>query len=90
MTGEQANALTHAFLIARDQARKNNVTLNVIGPGPVPEIESLEIAVEQCKHGTAWQERETASLQDIAESVAFLCSEAGSYISGAVLPFRYH
>jgi len=60
-----------------------------IGPGPVGPIESLDLAVEQCEHGPAWQGRRTASPQDIAEGVAFLCSEAGNFISGAVIPFMY-
>ena len=82
-------ARTHALLIARDSAWKKNVTVNTIGPGPVTQIESLELAIEQCEHGSAWRDRGTTSPQDIAETVAFLCSEAGNFISGAVLPFMY-
>ena len=75
--------------LARDEAWRNGVTLNVIGPGPVPEMESVEEAVEQCDHGPAWRERSTASPQDVAEGVAFLCSEAGRFISGCVLPYLF-
>jgi NAD(P)-dependent dehydrogenase (short-subunit alcohol dehydrogenase family) len=82
-------ARTNALLIARDSAWQNGVTLNVIGPGPVPGIESLEEAIEQCKRGPAWENRATTSPQDIAESVAFLCSESGNFISGAVLPYMH-
>jgi len=82
-------ARAHAMLIARDSAWKNGVTVNTIGPGPVSQIESLELAVEQCQHGPSWQDRGTTSPQDIAESVAFLCSEAGNFLSGAVLPYMY-
>ncbi len=82
-------ARAHALLIARDSAWEKGVTVNTIGPGPVSQIESLELAVEQCQHGPAWQDRDTTSPQDIAESVAFLCSEAGNFISGAVLPYMY-
>jgi NAD(P)-dependent dehydrogenase (short-subunit alcohol dehydrogenase family) len=77
------------MLLARGSAWVNGVTVNTIGPGPVPEIESLELAIEQCEHGPAWQNRATTSPQDIAESVAFLCSEAGDFISGAVLPYMH-
>lgn len=80
-------ARTHASLIARDSAWENGVTINVIGPGPVPGIENLEEAIEQCKHGRLWDKRGTTSPQDIAEGVAFLCSESGDFISGAVLPY---
>ncbi len=82
-------ARTHALLIARDLAWPNGVTVNTIGPGPVPAIETLERAIEQCEHGPAWQARATTSPQDVAECVAFLCSEAGNFISGAVLPYMH-
>jgi NAD(P)-dependent dehydrogenase (short-subunit alcohol dehydrogenase family) len=82
-------ARANALLIARDSAWAGGVTLNTIGPGPVFPLESLELAIEQCEHGSAWQNRESTSPQDVAESVAFLCSEAGNFISGAVLPYMY-
>ena len=82
-------ARTQALLIARESAWENGITLNTIGPGPVPGIDSLEEAIEQCEHGPAWLDRATTSPQDVAESVAFLCSEAGSFISGAVIPYLY-
>ena len=82
-------ARTHALLIARGSTWAKNVTVNIIGPGPVAQIESLELAIEQCEHGPAWQDRSTTSPQDIAETVAFLCSGAGNFISGAVIPFMY-
>lgn len=83
-------ARTHALLQVRDQAWRNGVTVNVIAPGPVPAIESLSEAIEQCEHGLAWQKRSNTSPQDIAESVAFLCSDAGRFITGCVLPFLFN
>jgi 3-oxoacyl-[acyl-carrier protein] reductase len=83
-------ARTHALLQARDQIWCYGVTVNVIAPGPVPAIESLSKAIEQCEHGSAWQNRSNTSPQDIAESVAFLCSDAGRFITGCVLPFMYY
>lgn len=82
-------ARAHALLIARDSAWPHGVTVNTIGPGPVPQIESLEQAVEQCQHGPAWRDRATTSPQDIAEGIAYLCCDAGSFISGAVIPYMY-
>ena len=82
-------ARTHALLIAHDAAWQNGVTLNTLGPGPVPEMESFEQAVEQCAHGPAWQNRGTTSPQDVAECIAYLCSNAGDFISGAVIPFMH-
>ncbi|MDP6380311.1 MAG: SDR family oxidoreductase, partial [Phycisphaerae bacterium] len=83
-------ARAHALLLARDEAWRHGVTVNIIGPGPVSEIESLAEAVQQCDHGEAWKERRNVSPQDIAEGVAFLCSEAGGFVSGSILPYMAH
>lgn len=83
-------ARVQASLIARDSAWMHGVTVNTIAPGPVPAIETLEQAADHCRRGPVWRARATTSPQDIAEAVAFLCSEAGDFISGAVLPFLYH
>ena len=78
------------MLQGRDQAWRNGVTVNVIGPGPVPAIESLAEAIEQCDHRPAWRQRSNTSPQDIAEAAAYLCSDAGRFVTGCVLPFLYH
>ena len=83
-------ARVHAMLKARDKAWRNGVTVNIIGPGPVPAIESLAEAIEQCDHGPAWQKRTNTSPQDVAEAVAYLCSDAGRFITGCVLPFLFY
>jgi len=82
-------ARTHALLLARDQAWRHGVTVNVIGPGPVPEVPSLAEAISLCEHRGVWNSRRTASPQDIAEGVAFLCSEEARFISGCVLPYMF-
>jgi NAD(P)-dependent dehydrogenase (short-subunit alcohol dehydrogenase family) len=83
-------ARVHALLQAYGQAWPNGVTFNIIGPGPVPAIKTLAEAIEQSEHRPAWQERTSTSPQDIAEGVAFLCSEAARFISGCVLPYRFY
>jgi 3-oxoacyl-[acyl-carrier protein] reductase len=83
-------ARTEALLKARDEAWRNGVTINIISPGPVAAIESLSEAIEQCDKGPAWQNRTKTSPQDIAESVAFLCSDAGRFITGGSLPFLFN
>ena len=83
-------ARTHAMLLTRDQAWKNEVTVNVMAPGPVSGIKDLEQAVEQCDHGPAWQKRTNTSPQDIAEGVAFLCSDAGRFVTGCEMPYSFH
>jgi len=81
-------ARSQALLLGCDEAWQHGVTMNVIGPGPVPALSSLAEAAELCAHQAAWQDRRTVTPQDIAESVAFLCSEAGRYITGCMIPFR--
>jgi len=83
-------ARVQALLLAQDQAWPNGVTINAIAPGPVPAIAGLEGAIEQCNHGAAWQQRTDVTPQDIAEGVAFLCSESGRFITGCVLPYLFH
>lgn len=83
-------ARVQALLLAQDQAWRNGVTLNVIAPGPVAAIEDLDQALDQCTHGAAWQDRGNVSPQDVAEGVAFLCSEAGRFVTGNVLLYSFH
>ena len=82
-------ARAQALLLTREQAWAHHVTVNVIAPGPVASIPSLEAAIEHCEHGAAWRERQGISPQDIAEGVAFLCSEAGRFLTGAVVPYLF-
>jgi NAD(P)-dependent dehydrogenase (short-subunit alcohol dehydrogenase family) len=83
-------ARMHALLLAQDQTWSRGVTVNVIAPGPVAGIPDLDSAIEQYQHGIAWQNRTDVSPQDIAEGVAFLCSEAGRFITGCILPYLFH
>lgn len=83
-------ARTHAMKIGVAQAWQKGVTLNIIAPGPVGGIKTLTDAIEQCEHGPAWTGRKNVSPQDIAEGVAFLCSEAGRFVSGCELTYRWH
>lgn len=80
---------TDALLLAHGQCWAHGVTVNVIAPGPVAAISELETAIEQCDQGTAWQTRPDVSPQDVAEGMAFLCSEAGRFITGCVLPYMF-
>lgn len=82
-------ARQQALLLAADSAWPHGVTINVIAPGPVNGIASLEEAVDQSANGESWQRRRDVSPQDIAEGVAFLCSESGRYISGCTLPYLF-
>lgn len=83
-------ARIQAFLLAYEQAWRAGVTLNVIAPGPVAAISSLADAAALCDHGAGWAERTNISPQDIAEGVAFLCSDAGRFVTGSVIPYMFH
>jgi 3-oxoacyl-[acyl-carrier protein] reductase len=76
-------ARVQGLLLAQEQAWRHGVTVNVMAPGPVG-------AIELCDQGATWQQRTDVSPQDIAEGVAFLCSEAGRFITGCVLPYLFH
>jgi NAD(P)-dependent dehydrogenase (short-subunit alcohol dehydrogenase family) len=82
-------ARMQALLLAQDQAWGHGVTVNVIAPGPVSGLADLSSAIEHVGHGQAWQEREDVTPQDIAEGVAFLCSDAGRFVTGCVLPYLF-
>lgn len=58
--------------------------------GPVAGISSLPGAIDQSRHGAAWTDRANVSPQDIAEGVAFLCLDAGRYVTGCVLQYAFH
>jgi NAD(P)-dependent dehydrogenase (short-subunit alcohol dehydrogenase family) len=90
MNCEGKAARMQALLLAQDQAWSRGVTINVIAPGPVAGIPDLGSAIDQYRHGIAWQKRTDVSPQDIAEGVAFLCSESGRFITGCVLPYLFH
>ena len=80
---------TYGLLAIRPAAWKHGVTVNIIAPGPIGEIETLAQAIEQCDHGAAWMGRGATSPQDAADGVAFLCSDAGRFISGCELPYLF-
>ncbi|MDQ1467455.1 MAG: 3-oxoacyl-[acyl-carrier protein] reductase [Actinomycetota bacterium] len=72
--------------VARELARRN-ITCNVVAPGPVDTAMTADMPDE-------WRRtaQETVPLgrfgtpEEIAGAVAFLCSEASGYITGALLP----
>jgi NAD(P)-dependent dehydrogenase (short-subunit alcohol dehydrogenase family) len=73
-----------------DEAWSHGVTVNTVAPGPVSQISSLEQAIALSKHDKSWLHRKDVSPQDIAEGVAFLCSDRARYITGCVMPFLFN
>jgi len=65
---------------------KNGITINAIEPGPIANM-ALKEAIDAVKNGGAWRERKKPVAHDIAELIAFLCSERSKFISGSVFVF---
>jgi len=82
-------ARNEALLLASKEAWPHGVTINVIGPAPIQELETLDLAVEHCQHGPGWLERTTTSPQDIAEGIGYLCSDAGRFVTGCMLRYSF-
>jgi NAD(P)-dependent dehydrogenase (short-subunit alcohol dehydrogenase family) len=82
-------ARAEAFRLAQDPAWTNGVTINTVAPGPISQIETIDEAIDQCNHGESWKTRKDISPQDVAEGVAFLCSEKANYITGCVMPYMF-
>lgn len=75
-------ARSHAMHLSQNQSWPHGVTFNVLGPGPVAALPSLADAIDHAQHGQIWLNHQAISPQDIAEGVAFLCSDAGRFLTG--------
>lgn len=80
---------TNAMLAATQEAWKNNVTINVISPGPVGHIDQFDKAIEFVNNSDEWINRENITPQDIAEAVGFLCSKKADYITGTEINLNF-
>jgi NAD(P)-dependent dehydrogenase (short-subunit alcohol dehydrogenase family) len=65
---------------------KYGITINAIAPGPISHM-TLHEAIDAVKNGGAWRKRKKPVAHDVAELVAFLCSEKSRFISGSVFVF---
>lgn len=83
------SARMDALKLVMAEAWPLGVTVNIVAPGPIDELPDIETATAHCGHGPAWAEREKVTPQDIAEGVAFLCSDEGRYVSGCTLTYRF-
>ena len=80
-------ARTGALRLLAKEAWPRGVAVNAICPGPVEGLGTLDEAVELCDHGAAWRKRKAVTPQDVAEGVAFLCSDSGRYVAGSAVPY---
>ena len=65
---------------------KYGITINAIEPGPIPHM-TLGEAIDAIKNGAAWRKRNKPVAHDIAELIAFLCSEKARFITGGAFVF---
>jgi NAD(P)-dependent dehydrogenase (short-subunit alcohol dehydrogenase family) len=82
-------ARARAVLSMADVAWKQGVTVNVVAPGPVEALNDLSQAMQYVRQGPRGAGRDKVGPQDIAEGVAFLCSDSGRYITGAELTYSF-
>lgn len=61
------------------------ITINAVAPGYVPWI-SFQDALEMVRHRGRWARRRHGTPQDVAEVVAWLCTEEARYVKGAIIP----
>lgn len=80
---------TEALLSSVKKAWELGVTVNVIAPGPVDAFSSFQEACACSCEEEAWVGRKKVTPQDIAEGVAFICSDCADYISGCILPYLF-
>jgi NAD(P)-dependent dehydrogenase (short-subunit alcohol dehydrogenase family) len=75
--------------MARAWARheiEHGITINAIEPGPIAHM-TLQEAIDAVKNGGGWRKRKKPVAHDVAELIAFLCSEKSRFVSGSVFVF---
>ncbi len=63
----------------------HGVTINAVAPGYIPYLTFAE-AMDAVRHGETWARRGHGTPQDVAEVVAWLCTEAAKFVNGAIIP----
>jgi len=81
------NARIEAMLGLVNPCWKNRITVNVISPGPVNNIDNYSDAVKYVSDFSASPVNITP--QDIAETIVFLCSEKGRFVTGNVIELGF-
>lgn len=82
------NARTWMAMAVGNDEYDNGITFNVIEPGPVEHIKNIDDAVAPIIGDTTeWERRDKPNAQDGAEAIAYLCSEAGRFVSQSVIRF---
>ncbi len=61
------------------------ITINAVAPGYIPGF-TVHEALDAVRHGTTWRSRRHGTPQDVAELVAWLCTDEARFVKGAVIP----
>ncbi len=65
----------------------HGVTINAVAPGYIPAF-TLPQALDAVRHGKTWSRRTHGTPQDVAELVAWLCTEEARFVKGAIVPIH--
>ena len=65
----------------------HGVTINAVAPGYIPYL-SFDQALDAVRHGRTWTRRRHGTPQDVAELVAWLCTEEARFVKGAIIPIH--
>lgn len=65
----------------------NGVTINAVAPGYIPTFTFAQ-ALEAVRHGRVWTRRAHGTPQDVAELVAWLCTDEARFVKGAIVPIH--
>ena len=63
----------------------HGITINAVAPGYIPSF-TLPQALDAARHGKVWERRTHGTPQDVAELVAWLCTEEARFVTAAVTP----
>ncbi|MFC1716414.1 SDR family NAD(P)-dependent oxidoreductase [Candidatus Poribacteria bacterium] len=74
--------MTRAFGL---QEFSSGITVNCIEPGPTAHMTFEDALKAASGDYSTWKQREGTTCHDIAEIIAFLCSEAGRLVSGSMI-----
>jgi 3-oxoacyl-[acyl-carrier protein] reductase len=81
--GKAARAwMTEAFGL---QELAHGITVNCLQPGIVDHMQFADAVAAARGDESAWRARTNVTPHDAAEVIAFLCSEAGRFITGSTI-----